>query len=113
MLAGVYRVRRPARVYGMLDLFLRVVVSANEFEFINDLDWMQHFPDMVPELGEISQESGDEIRITKVGDMCKLLHCRRTLYGKSHSNGVINCYSEPCLVLLQLPPNPPKMLKAF
>ncbi len=32
-----------------------------------------------------------------------LLHCRRTLYAKSHSNGVINCYSEPQLVLLQLP----------
>ena len=76
MLAGVNRVSRPARVYGMLDFFLRVVVSANEFESINDLDWMQHFPDMVPELGEISQESGDEIRITKVGDMCKLAAAR-------------------------------------
>ncbi len=30
-----------------------------------------------------------------------LLHCRRTLYAKSHSNGVIDCYSEPRLVLLQ------------
>ncbi len=27
--------------------------------------------------------------------------CRRTLYAKSHSNGVVNCYSEPRLVLLQ------------
>jgi hypothetical protein len=31
-----------------------------------------------------------------------LLHCRRTLYAKSHSNGVIDCHSEPLLVLLQL-----------
>jgi hypothetical protein len=30
-----------------------------------------------------------------------LLHCRRTLYAKSHSNGVIDCHSEPLLVLLQ------------
>ncbi len=30
-----------------------------------------------------------------------LLHCRRILYAKSHSNGVIDCYSEPRLVLLQ------------
>jgi hypothetical protein len=30
-----------------------------------------------------------------------LLHCRRTLYAKSHSNGVTRCYSEPRLVLLQ------------
>ena len=29
------------------------------------------------------------------------LHCRRTLYAKSHSNGVIDCHSEPLLVLLQ------------
>ena len=35
-----------------------------------------------------------------------LLHCRRTLYAKSHSNGVINCHSEPLLVLLQLPHKP-------
>ncbi len=35
-----------------------------------------------------------------------LLHCRRTLYAKSHSTGVIDCYSEPRLVLLQLPPKP-------
>jgi hypothetical protein len=34
-----------------------------------------------------------------------LLHCRRTLYAKSHSNGVIDCYLEPQLVLLQLPPS--------
>ncbi len=27
---------------------------------------------MIPELGEISQESGNEIRITKIGDMSKL-----------------------------------------
>ncbi len=33
-----------------------------------------------------------------------LLHCRQTLSAKRHSNGVINCYSEPVLVLLQLPP---------
>jgi hypothetical protein len=30
-----------------------------------------------------------------------LLHCRRTLYAKSHWNGVIDWYSEPRLVLLQ------------
>ncbi len=76
MLAGVYRVRRPARVYGVLDFFLRVVASANKFESINDLDWMQHFPDMIPELGEIRQGSWDEIRVTKVGDMCKLAATR-------------------------------------
>ena len=35
-----------------------------------------------------------------------LLHCRRTLYAKSHSNGVIDCHSEPLLVLLQLPHKP-------
>ncbi len=29
------------------------------------------------------------------------LHCRRTLYAKSYSNGATNCYSEPYLVLLQ------------
>ncbi len=38
MLAGVYRVRRPAGVYGVLNFFLRVVASANKFESINDLD---------------------------------------------------------------------------
>jgi hypothetical protein len=31
-----------------------------------------------------------------------LLHCRRTLCAKSHSNGVIDCHSEPLLVLLQV-----------
>ena len=35
-----------------------------------------------------------------------LLHCRRTLYAKSHSNGVIDCHLEPLLVLLQLPHKP-------
>ncbi len=29
------------------------------------------------------------------------LHCRRTLDAKSHSNGVLDCYSEPRLVLIQ------------
>ncbi len=33
-----------------------------------------------------------------------LLHCRQTLSAKRHWNGVINCHSEPGLVLLQLPP---------
>ncbi len=76
MLAGVDRVRRPSCVYGVLNFFLRVIASANEFETVNDFDWMQHFPDMVPELGEISQESGDEIRVTKVGDMSELAATR-------------------------------------
>jgi hypothetical protein len=30
---------------------------------------------------------------------------RRTLYAKNHSDGVIDCYPEPRLVLLQLPPS--------
>ncbi len=33
-------------------------------------------------------------------------HCRQTLYAKRHSNSVVNCYSERCFVLLQLPPKP-------
>jgi hypothetical protein len=28
-----------------------------------------------------------------------LLQCRRTLYAKSHSNGVVHCYSEPPVLL--------------
>jgi hypothetical protein len=41
-----------------------------------------------------------------------LLPCRQTLLAMSHSNGIIDCYSEPQLVLLQLPPRPgcPKLL---
>ena len=35
-----------------------------------------------------------------------LLHCRRTLYAKSHSNGVIDCHLGTSVVLLQLPPKP-------
>ncbi len=41
-------------------------------------------------------------RCVSVGNRTRdLLHCRRTLYAKSHSNGVIDYYSEPRLVLLQ------------
>ncbi len=76
MLAGVDRVRRPSCVYGVLNFFLRIVAAANKFETINNFDWMQHFPDMVPELGDISQESGDEIRATKIGDMSELAATR-------------------------------------
>jgi hypothetical protein len=35
-----------------------------------------------------------------------LLHCRRTLYAKSHSNGVTEHYLGTSVVLLQLPPKP-------
>ncbi len=35
-----------------------------------------------------------------------LLHCRRTLYAKSHSNGVTKHYLGTSVVLLQLPPKP-------
>ena len=76
MLAGMNRVSRPARVYSMLDFFLRVAISANEFESIDDLDWVQHFPNVIPELGEISQEGLDEIRVAEVGDMCELAAAR-------------------------------------
>ena len=34
------------------------------------------------------------------------LHCRRTLFAKSHSNGVTKHYLVTSFVLLQLPPKP-------
>ncbi len=44
------------------------------------------------------------VKCVAVGNWTRdLLDCRRTLYAKSHSNGVIDCYSEPRLVLLQYP----------
>jgi hypothetical protein len=69
MLAGMYRVGCPSSVYGMLHLFLGVIVAANEFEAVNNLDWVQHLPDVVPQLGEVSQECLDEVRVTEVGDV--------------------------------------------
>ncbi len=64
MLAGMYRVGCPAIVYSMHNFLLRVVISADEFESVDDLDWVQHLPDVIPKLGEISQEGLDEIRVT-------------------------------------------------
>ncbi len=104
MLAGMNRVSRPARVYSMLDFFLRVVISADEFESIDDLDWVQHFPDVIPELGEISQEGGDEIRVTKVGDMCKLAATRTSGVAqpwRDHKNREIAAHGNNSLLLLQ------------
>jgi hypothetical protein len=42
-----------------------------------------------------------------------LLHCRQTLSAKRHWNGVINCYSEPGLVLLKLPPQSRDVASSF
>ncbi len=50
--------------------------AADEFKPINDLDRVKHFPDMVPEHGEISQQIGDEIRIVEVGDVSELATAR-------------------------------------
>jgi hypothetical protein len=76
MLAGMYRVGCPSSVYSMLNFFLRVVVAANEFEPVDDFDWVQHLSDVIPELGEVSQEGLDEVRVTEVGDMCELAATR-------------------------------------
>jgi hypothetical protein len=76
MLAGMYRVGIPASVYCMLDFLLRVIVSADEFESVDDFDWVQHLADVIPKLGEISQEGLDEIRVAEVGDMCELAAAR-------------------------------------
>ncbi len=56
VLAGVDRVRGPTCVDGVLHFFFRVIAAADEFKPIDDLDWMEHFPDAVPELGKISQQ---------------------------------------------------------
>ncbi len=108
MLAGMNRVSRSARVYSMLDFFLRVVISANEFESVDDLDWVQHLPDVIPELGEVSQEGGDKIRVTTVGDMCKLAAARTSGVAqpwRDHKNRVIAAHSNNSLLLLQSLPD--------
>jgi hypothetical protein len=104
MLAGMYRISRPASVYSMSDFFLRVVITADEFESMDDLEWMQHLSDVIPKLGEISQEGLDEIRVAEVGDVCELAAARTPGVAqpwRDHKNWVIAAHSNNSLLLLQ------------
>jgi hypothetical protein len=73
MLAGMNRVRRPTGADGVLHLLSRVVVPADKLEAVDDLDRVELLTDVIPELGEIGQECRNEVRITKIGDVCQLI----------------------------------------
>ncbi len=76
MLAGVDRIRRPSSADGMLHLLSGVVVAADELEPVNDPDWVQLLPDVIPELRKIRQQGCNEIRVAEVCDMGKLAAAR-------------------------------------
>ncbi len=104
MLAGMYRVGCPASVYGVLDFLLRIVIAANEFESVDDLDWVKHLSDVIPKLGEISQEGLDEVRVAEVCDMCELAAARTpgvTQPWRDHKNRVVAAHGNNSLLLLQ------------
>jgi hypothetical protein len=73
MLTGMNWIRRPAGADGVIRLLSRVVVSADKLETIDDFDRVELLPDVVPELSEVSQECRNEVRITKIGDVCQLI----------------------------------------
>ncbi len=75
----------------MLHFFSRVVTAADEFEPINDLDWVKHFPDVVPELCKISQQCCDEIRVTELA--IKIIKCE---YKKLNTAALQNKVNKCC-----------------
>jgi hypothetical protein len=84
MLAGMDWVRGPASGDGILHLLSRVVVPADELEPVDDLDRVELLPDVIPELGKISQECRNEIRITKICDVCQLVLFCETFHVKKY-----------------------------
>jgi hypothetical protein len=56
MLVWVDWIRRPASTDGVFNFLARVVVAAVKFQPIYYFDRMQNFPDVIPQLCEVSQE---------------------------------------------------------
>ncbi len=104
MLAGVDWVRGPARVDGILHLLSHVVVPADKLEPVDDLDRVELLPDVIPELGKVSQERRDEIRITKVCDVCQLVAARTSGVakpGRNDKDGMVTALSNNPFFLFQ------------
>jgi hypothetical protein len=104
MLAGMDWVRGPASGDGIFHLLSRVVVPADELKPVDDLDRVELLPDVISELGKVSQECRNEIRITKIRDVCQLIAARASGVskpGRNDKDGMVTALSDNSFFLFQ------------